>query len=125
MRVMLPKRKRGVMVGLRNDCLQSLCRDYLCRLRVYAVRHGLCSWLDGVISANERGECVATDDEVAMLSRCLDDERVSRKEIPSLLCKSYRGCVEDGDFDKVNKLHRVGIYSKLSVLLLKGVFSHE
>ena len=54
-----------------------------------------------------------------MLSRLVDDERLCRTEIPELLCKSYRRCVDDGDFDAIDKLHRVGIYGKVSVLMQK------
>ena len=49
-----------------------------------------------------------------------DEERIERSDIPEALGKSYRKCIEDGDFDRVKKLKRVGIYSKLSVLLYKN-----
>lgn len=103
-----------------NDKLQALCRLYLKRLRYMAKKHGLSTWLDDIIRANRRRECEATQKEVMMLSRLVDDERVERKEIPKMLNKSYRQCCEDGDFDKIKRLERVGIYSKLSVLMFNS-----
>ena len=99
--------------------LQRLCRGYLFKLRGMARRHGLESVVDGFIEANTRNECEATKKEVEALSRMCDDERLSRTDIPSILGKSYRQCCEDGDFDKLQKLKRVGIYSKLDALLWK------
>jgi hypothetical protein len=52
-----------------------------------------------------------------MLARCVDDERLTRSEVPEVLGKSYRQCVEDGDFERIRKLRRVGVYGKVSVLL--------
>lgn len=49
----------------------------------------------------------------------VDDERVSRAEVPKILGKSYRECNEDDDFEKIRKLRRVGIYSKVSTLIKK------
>lgn len=83
------------------------------------MKYGLGTWLQGIIDANERGECVATEDEVEMLARMVDDERVQRTEVPKILGKSYRQCVDDYDFDEIKKLRYVGIYSKISVLLHK------
>ena len=103
-----------------NDGLQSLCRHYLKRLRYMAKKHGLSVWLNEIIAANKRNECEATEKEVMMLSRLVDDERVERKEIPKMLDKSYRQCCDDGVFDKIKRLPRVGIYSKLSVLMFNS-----
>lgn len=103
-----------------NDRLQALCRSYLKRLRYMAKKHGLSMWLNAIIVANRRNECEATEKEVMMLSRLVDDERVERKEIPKMLDKSYRQCCDDGVFDKIKRLPRVGIYSKLSVLMFNS-----
>lgn len=84
-----------------------------------ARKHGLESFLINLIQENERGECVSTEREVRALSRLCDDERVNRTDVPRLLNKSYRECNDDGTFDKVDKLRNVGIYSKVSTLLLK------
>lgn len=102
----------------RNETLQALCRDYLGKLRYMGRKYGID--VDSIIRANKRKECEATNKEVEMLSRCVNDERVSRTDIPEILGKSYRECVEDGDFDCIKKLKRVGIYSKISVLLRKN-----
>ena len=82
-----------------------------------ASKHGID--VDSLIRANKRQECQATQKEVEMLSRCVDDERVSRVEIPTMLGKSYRQCCENEDFEKIKKLKRVGIYSKISTILYK------
>ena len=104
---------------MRNERLQEICRQYLARLRHTAGKHGLSSWLSSVIAENRRGECSATEREVSMLSRLVDDERVERKDIPKILGKSYRQCVADGDFDRIRHLKRTGIYSKVSLMLNK------
>ena len=102
----------------RNETLQALCRDYLSRLRYMGKKHGID--VDSIIRANKRKECEATNKEVEMLSRCVDDERVSRTDVPKILGKSYRQANEDGDFDRIKKLKHQGIYSKVSALLYKS-----
>lgn len=113
-----------IMDETRNEALQRLCRGYLSRLRYVASKHGLLPQLNSIIAMNKRHECVGTEREVQMLSRMVDDERISRTDIPNMLGKSYRQCCEDGDFDKIERLKRVGIYSKVNVLLWK-VRSHN
>lgn len=103
----------------RDERLQALCRCYLRRLRRIASKYGLKGFVDDIIESNRRRECVGTEREVQMLARMVDDERIERSEIPEALGKSYRKCVEDGDFDRIKKLKRVGIYSKISVILNK------
>ena len=102
----------------RNETLQALCRDYLTRLRYMAKKHGID--VDSIIRANKRKECEATNKEVEMLARCVDDERVSRTDVPKILGKSYRQSNEDGDFEHIKKLKHQGIYSKISALLFKS-----
>ena len=102
----------------RNETLQALCRDYLSRLRYMAKKHGID--VDSIIRANRRKECEATQKEVEMLARCVDDERISRADIPKMLGESYRKSENDGVFDKIKKLKRVGIYSKVSALVYKN-----
>lgn len=102
----------------RNETLQALCRDYLGRLRYMAKKHGID--VDSIIRANKRKECEATNKEVEILSRCVDDERVSRTDVPKILGKSYRQSNEDGDFERIKKLKYQGIYSKVSALLYKS-----
>lgn len=104
----------------RNETLQRLCRSYLSRLRYIASKHGLLPQLNNLIAMNKRRECVGTEREVQMLSRMVDDERVSRTEVPKILGKSYRQANEDGDFDRIKKLKHQGIYSKVSALLYKS-----
>jgi hypothetical protein len=102
----------------RNETLQALCRDYLGRLRYMAKKHGID--VDSVIRANRNGECSGTEHEVQMLSRMVDDERVSRTDIPKILGESYRQSESDGVFNKIKKLRHVGIYSKVSALIYKN-----
>ena len=113
------------MSSRRNEKLQALCREYLHRLRHVAGRYGLDRFVDDTINANLRKECEGTKKEVDMLSRIIDEERISRNDIPKVLDKSYRRCVEDGDFDKIEKLKRVGIYSKTDTLILKSLQDDE
>lgn len=106
-----------IMNAQNNETLQAMCRDYLKRLRYMAKKHGID--VDSIIRANRKGECSGTEHEVQMLSRMVDDERVSRTDIPKILGKSYRQCESDGVFDRIKKLRHVGIYSKISALLYK------
>lgn len=101
----------------RNETLQALCRDYLHRLRHLAQERGLGGWINATIRENKSGECSANESEVMALSRMVDDERISRVDLPKLLGKSYRQSIDDNDFEKVKKLKRVGIYSKVNALL--------
>ena len=101
-----------------NDDLQAIARNYLRRLRYMARKHGLGNWLDGVIRENRRGECEATENEVRMLSRLCDDDSIKRADIPQMLGKSYRQCVDDEDFEHLRTVRRRGIYDKVSALLL-------
>lgn len=102
------------------DEIQTLCRGYLSKLRSLANNYGLKKWVDKTIEDNKKGKCVATEKECEILSRVLDDERIARHDIPKLLGKSYRQCVDCDDFARIRKLKRVGIYSKVSALLHKG-----
>lgn len=106
-------RRKDIRRVARDAALQSLCRDYLGRLRHVADKHGLGGWLRSVIKSNRRGECRGTEHEVAMLSRLCDDERV-----PRVLGMSYRKANDGNFFDKVKRLRHVGVYSKIGALLL-------
>ena len=100
----------------RNETLQALCRDYLGKLRYMGKKHGID--VDGLIRLNRQKKCEATQREVELLSRAVDDERVSRTDIPKILGKSYRQANEDGDFDRIKRLRYQGIFSKVSAILL-------
>lgn len=107
------------MATTNNDALQRLCRKYLKRLQYMADKRGLGFWVRDIIRENKRGACEATKNEVRMLSRLVDDERIERKDIPNVVGKSYRQCVEENVFDRLDTLKRQGIYSKMSALLFK------
>ena len=100
----------------RNETLQALCRDYLGRLRYMGKKHGID--VDGLIRLNRQKKCEATQHEVELLSRAVDDERISRIDVPKILGKSYRQANEDGDFDRIKRLRHQGIFSKVSAILL-------
>ena len=102
----------------RNETLQALCRDYLGRLRYMGKKHGID--VDSLIRLNRQKKCEATQHEVELLSRAVDDERVSRTDIPKILGKSYRQANEDDDFEHIKRLKHQGIYSKVSALLYKN-----
>lgn len=103
---------------MNNDKLQTICRDYLHRLKGIASDYGLDKFIDETIKLNKQDKCHGTEEECNLMARILDEERIERKDVPKLLGKSYRRCNEDGTFKKVKTLHRVGIYSKVSALLL-------
>jgi len=103
----------------RENILQELCRVYLTRLKSLANKHRLGGWVDEIMTENKNNKCKATEEEVEILSRILDEERISRTDVPKLLGKSYRKCDEADDFDQIKKLRHVGIYSKVSALLYK------
>ena len=98
----------------KNKKLQELCRQHLGQLHGIAEKFGLGGFVRGLIADNKAGKCVATEEEVKLLSRAIDDERVARKDVPKMLGKSYRQCFEDNDFDNIEKLKHVGIYSNVS-----------
>ena len=104
----------------KNDALQELCRGYLYRLKSLATKHRLDGWIDETIRENKDNKCKATEEEVEILSRILDEERITRTDVPKLLGKSYRKCDESCDFDQIKKLRHVGIYSRISALLHKA-----
>lgn len=99
--------------------LQELCRYYLGRLRGVADKHGLGQWVSDIIEANKRGQCVAVEEDVDMLSRLADEQRIGRHDIPKFLGVSYRDCVERGFFGKIRKLGHIGTYSRVDAILLK------
>ena len=101
-----------------DDTLQRICRRYMLRLMPVARKFGLGGFTYDMIRRNYRRECAATESEVELLSRACDDERLHRKDVPKVLGKSYRQAYEEGDFEHVKTLKRVGIYSKISAILL-------
>lgn len=108
------------MTDERNNALQALCREYLGRLRYMAKKHGLGGFVVTMIRENKAERCKATEKEVNMLARLCDDERISRKDVPKVLEKSYRDCCDDNDFEHIKRLKHQGLYSKVSALLLKA-----
>ena len=102
----------------RNEALQGLVRHYLGKLRHIAKKHGMLPQLNNIIASNRRKECAGTEYECMMLARMCDDERLSRVGVPAVIGKTYRSAFNDDEFKKVKKLKHVGIYSKVSAMLL-------
>ena len=103
----------------KNEELQRITRHYLGFLSPLAEKFGLGKWLKDIIELNEQEKCSATEEECRMLTRLCDDERVARQDIPKLIGRSYRNCVDNGIFERLKTLKRTGIYDKISVLLFK------
>lgn len=101
--------------------MQTLARKCLAKLQYRADKHGLGQWVKDTIKANKRNECAATKQEVMLLARCVDEERIARKDIPKLFGMSYRQANDQCVFDKVEKLGATGTYSRVSVLVEKEV----
>ena len=101
----------------RNEKLRKICRRYLKKLRKVADKRGLQDWITNAIELTKDEKCKPTESEVMLLSRAVDDERLARVEVPPILGKGYQDCFNDDDFDKIKKLKRVGIYSKVDTLL--------
>ena len=72
-----------------------------------------------LIKLTHQKDCQPTEAECMMLARMCDEERIGRTDVPQVLGKSYRRCVEDGDFDDIKQLPRTGTYSKVSAILHK------
>lgn len=109
---------KKTMNTTRNNALQALCRDYLIKLRPIAAKFGLGSFVDETIELNRQDKCRGTKEECELLSRAVDDERLTRIEVAKVLGKSYRQANEKNLFDRVKKLHHRGIYSKVGAILL-------
>ena len=90
-----------------------------------ADKHGLTTWLNQAINDTKKKDCEPTEKECEMLARLVDDERIQRTEVPPLLSKTYRECTDNDDFDKIKKLHRVGLYSKVDTMLYAESLKHK
>ena len=104
----------------KDDTLQVLCRQYLKKLRPLAEKFNLGAFVDDAISKNARNECAGTEEEVQMLSRMCNEERINRREVSAVVGMSYRQCVASGIFNRLKRLRRSGIYSKVDALILKS-----
>lgn len=109
----------------RNAKLRQICRKYLKKLRKAAKKRGLLNWIDATIEMTQDDKCKPTESEVMLLSRAVDDERLTRVEVPPILGKGYQDCFNDDDFDKIKKLKRVGIYSKVDTMLYAESLKHK
>lgn len=103
----------------KNSLLQNLCREYLDKLRPFAEPVGLSSFIDTTIQQNKEGTCVATKDQVDLLAKMCDDDRIRRDEIPQYAGISYRSCILINLFDKIRKFTNRGAYSKIDAMLFK------
>jgi hypothetical protein len=102
---------------MHSNKLQILCRHYLESLKQRARRHGLCRIVCDLIDANKREECKASENDVEMLARLCNDDRIARKDIPKVLGKPYNQCFNDDDFKHIRKVVNRNSYSKISTLM--------
>ena len=102
-----------------EDKLQRVARYYLYKVRRIAERYGLGDKIKDFIQANKEGKCHATKEEIAILARLCNDERIKRNDVPKLIGKSYRQCNDKGVFDKIKTLKPLGRLSKIDALLFK------
>ena len=64
---------------MNNDKLQTICRDYLHRLKGIASEYGLGKFIDETIALNKQEKCQGTEEQCNMMARILDEERLERK----------------------------------------------
>ena len=103
----------------RDNAIQVLARGYMSRLTALADSIGIGAWLNATKEANEKGKCKATQEQVDILSRICDEERIGRHEIPHLIGMSYRQAYEKDLFStEIRKLKHVGVYSRNDALVL-------
>ena len=102
----------------KDNAIQQLARIYLCRLKSLASKYGLSKWLDNIVEANNKEQCTATIEDVDMLSRMVNEERINRTDVPKVLGISYRKCVDKEVFEKdVRNLGHQGTYSNVDTIL--------
>lgn len=101
----------------KHNKLQSMCRNYLKRLRRYASKFGLEHFVDDTIKANKRKECKADTKDVEMLARMANDDRINRTDVPQVLGMSYRECNDNDLFQHIKRIENRGSYSKVSAEL--------
>lgn len=99
--------------------LQELCRKYLRMLLPIAKNIGLEDFINTTIEKNEKGECIATKEQVDLLAKMCDDDRIRRDEIPQYAGISYGSCVLIDLFSKIRKFTHKGVYSKIDAMLFK------
>lgn len=99
--------------------LQSMCRNYLKEIKNIAKHYGLKDFVTNMIVANKNGDCKADVDDVEMLARIVNDDRIKRTEIPKILGLSYRQCVDQELFENIDRVDERGTYSRVSTELFK------
>ena len=119
------KVKRNRRREMRDNALQTMCRDYLDKLKFRARKFGLYKLVTDLIDANTRHECKASEQDVDMLARMCNDDRIGMNDIPPLLGKSYRRCFEDEDFARIKRSNTRKSYNKVSAILLATDLAFE
>lgn len=118
-------KKRNRRREMRNDTLQRMCREYLTMLKFRARKFGLYKFVTDMIDANTKKECKASEQDVDMLARMCNDDRIGMNDIPPLLGKSYRRCFEDEDFARIKRSNTRKSYNKVSAMLLATDLAFE
>lgn len=80
---------------------------------------GLQDFVNDTIEKNEKGQCIATKEQVDLLSKMCDDDKIRRDEIPQYAGISYRQCVLIDIFPFIRKFENKGQYSKIDAMLFK------
>ena len=99
--------------------LQENFRSYIKVLKNKFDNETVSECINKLLRDNVNGDCAATEEQVDMIAKLVDEDRMKREEIPRMFGKSYKQCVDDNIFSKIKTLPKVGIYSKVSALLLK------
>jgi Trp operon repressor len=105
--------------------LQEIFRSYIKVLKNKFDNETVSECINKLLCDNENGKCSATEEQVDMIAKLVDEDRMKREEIPQMFGKSYKQCVEGNIFNKIKTLPKVGIYSKVSALLLKDKLDKE
>lgn len=101
----------------RFEKLQEMCRHYLKRLKGVAKKHELSYFVKGLIDANKKGECEASVEDVEMLARIANDDRIKRTDVAKILGVPYRNCTYDDLFENVDRIENRSSYSRVSAEL--------
>lgn len=111
---------------MNTDVLQKLARSYLSRIRNKAITAPFTDAVDKLITDNKKGSCVATKEQVDVLSRIVDDNNIKLHDISKEIDISYR-YLEENDIIKKNirKFKDKGHYSKVDVMILKDKLKNK
>lgn len=104
-----------------HDTLQLLARKYLFRLKKQAKKVGLEEDVDKLIKDNKNGLCIAEKDQVDLLSRAVEDDRIKYDDITHFVHYPFRKIYKENMIAKfIRKFKNRGQYSKVDAEILKN-----